>query len=653
MISGFLITSHIFESLERGQFRFLDFFSRRVRRIFPSLIIVMACSLIFGRTALLADEFNQLGKHVASGAAFITNFILVDESGYFDNSAESKPMLHLWSLAVEEQFYIVWPVVLWMAWRRKLNLLTVTIVALLASVCLNFSFATSHPTESFFLPFFRFWEILSGSILAWVCVHQSKFMIQLKLRVDLLLVRCIHAGDVVADGRTFSNLLCTCGFILLAWGLFTIDENLPFPSKWALLPVLGAVFVIAAGSKACLNRVFLMNPMAVWIGLISYPLYLWHWPIFSFLQIIEGEIPHRDNRITAVLISVLFAWLTYKFIEVPIRFGILRKKLNSLCIALVFFALGGAGYFVSSADWTESNGHEDVIFARGGFNHAFGSSLKWYKGKENWIFLGNDYDQIVAKRRLAIKPSAENISTEFANFEALAQKGLESNTCVALLVGPNKSSVYTEFLPNEMNPSNRRHSTFITDRLKVIPNFEVVDPTDLLVDAKSKEGLLYWRTDSHWNQKGAYVSFCSMMNSLNLVCPVVKFREAPPYRGGLITNVGKNDADLQVLPIMSGDNWYFKIHGEHQIHKEEFKDQPKDAFGWKGKVLNSNPLNDMYVWVIGDSFTTAVRPYIDASFKEVHYVGHWRNHLLSLPAELDASQRKPDLVLVVRVERSF
>ena len=133
VISGFLITSHIFESLERGQFRFSDFFGRRVRRIFPSLIVVMAFSLTFGRVALLADEFNQLGKHVASGAAFITNFVLVDESGYFDNAAETKPMLHLWSLAVEEQFYIVWPLVLWICFKCKLNLLTITVGALLES----------------------------------------------------------------------------------------------------------------------------------------------------------------------------------------------------------------------------------------------------------------------------------------------------------------------------------------------------------------------------------------------------------------------------------------------------------------------------------------------------------------------------------------
>ena len=151
VISGFLITSHIFEILDKGQFRFTDFFGRRIRRIFPALILVMACSLTFGWFALLADEFAQLGKHVASGAVFITNFIFVNESGYFDNAAETKPMLHLWSLAVEEQFYIVWPLVLWLSWKRNFNLLTITIIVAVVSFYLNVRFVNSHPKETFFL----------------------------------------------------------------------------------------------------------------------------------------------------------------------------------------------------------------------------------------------------------------------------------------------------------------------------------------------------------------------------------------------------------------------------------------------------------------------------------------------------------------------
>jgi peptidoglycan/LPS O-acetylase OafA/YrhL len=346
VISGFLITSHIFENLDKGQFSFTDFFGRRIRRIFPALILVMASSLAFGWFALLADEYAQLGKHVASGAAFITNFILVDESGYFDNAAETKPMLHLWSLAVEEQFYIVWPLVLWLAWKRKFNLLTITILVAVVSFYLNLRFVKSHPTETFFWPVGRFWELLSGSVLAWLLLYKSDLLSRFKLWVDKFLVRIIHSKEVKADGSTTSNLMSFFGLLLLAYGVIRINESLSFPSKWALIPVLGAVLIIASGSKAWLNRIFLMNPIAVWFGLISYPLYLWHWPILSFLQIVEGEMPHRDARIIAVLLSVFLAWVTYRFVERPIRFGA-SKGVKSVALIGLIAIVGFMGFVIN------------------------------------------------------------------------------------------------------------------------------------------------------------------------------------------------------------------------------------------------------------------------------------------------------------------
>ncbi len=340
VISGFLITSHIFEKIEKGQFSFTDFFGRRIRRIFPALILVMACSLVFGWVSLFADEFAQLGKHVASGAAFISNFILVAESGYFDNAAETKPMLHLWSLAVEEQFYIIWPLVLWLAWKLKCNLLTVTIIVCAISFYLNIRFVQSNPNETFFWPAGRFWELLSGSILAWLLFFKADALASLKLWVDEFLVRIIRSKDAEVDGSVVSNVMSFFGLLLLAFGVTRINESMYFPSQWALIPVLGAVLVIASGSKAFLNRIFLMNPIAVWFGLISYPLYLWHWPILSFLQIVDGEMPHRDARISALIVSILLAWLTYRFIELPIRrIGYWRLKTASLIALLLTVGL--------------------------------------------------------------------------------------------------------------------------------------------------------------------------------------------------------------------------------------------------------------------------------------------------------------------------
>lgn len=379
VISGFLITSHIFENLDKGQFSFIDFFGRRIRRIFPALIFVMVSSLVFGWFVLLTDEYAQLGKHVASSAAFITNFILVEESGYFDNAAETKPMLHMWSLAVEEQFYIVWPLVLWLAWKRSFNLLTITVVVAVISFCLNLRFVKTHPTETFFWPIGRFWELLSGSVLAWLLLYKGEFLARVKLWLDQYLVRIIYLKDEGSDGSTVSNVMSFFGMLLLAYGAIRINEGLAFPSKWALIPVLGAILIVASGSKAWLNRVFLMNPIAVWFGLISYPLYLWHWPILSFLQIIDGDFPHRDARIAAVALSIMLAWLTYRYIERPMRFGSNRNRWLRILVSLMI-VVGSLGKFIE-----QKNG----MGLEGSYGHKpFFSALddRFYKCENQLIY---------------------------------------------------------------------------------------------------------------------------------------------------------------------------------------------------------------------------------------------------------------------------
>ena len=137
VISGYLISTIIFENLEKGTFSFFEFYARRIKRIFPALILVLIACFIFGWFSLFPDELQQLGKHIASGAGFVSNFVFWDEAGYFDKSADTKPLLHLWSLGIEEQFYIFWPLLLWLAWKQKFNLLAITIFLTLTSFILN------------------------------------------------------------------------------------------------------------------------------------------------------------------------------------------------------------------------------------------------------------------------------------------------------------------------------------------------------------------------------------------------------------------------------------------------------------------------------------------------------------------------------------
>ena len=348
VISGYLISTIIFDSLEHKHFSFAEFYSRRIKRIFPALLVVLVSCFVFGWFALLADEYKQLGKHIAGGAGFVSNFIFWNESSYFDNAAETKPLLHLWSLGIEEQFYIVWPLLLWLAWKRNFNFLTITLIVVLISFVLNISKVGADAVATFYSPQTRFWELLAGSILAYTTLHRPQF----KHSFDAWLGKIIFAHPSDMDGKALRNIKAFVGAGLIAAGVLVITKEYHFPGWWALLPILGAVLLISAGTQAWLNRVVLSNKILVWFGLISFPLYLWHWPLLAFARIVESETPSRQIRIVAVLLSVLLAWLTYRLIEKPIRFGN-HGKAKTIGLFVLMAIVGVVGYNIYKRDGLE------------------------------------------------------------------------------------------------------------------------------------------------------------------------------------------------------------------------------------------------------------------------------------------------------------
>lgn len=336
VISGYLISTIIFENLESGTFRFSDFYTRRIRRIFPSLLLVLSACFVFGWFALLPDEYKQLGKHMAAGAGFISNIVLLGEAGYFDNAAETKPLLHLWSLGIEEQFYIVWPLLLWFAWRRKFNLLTMTIFFTIISFVLNFKGVRQDAIATFYSPQTRFWELLCGSLLAWLMLYQRQKLSHIANKIDDFLVAVLYTEKQKTQGQTLANCSSLLGLLLVTYGLLHINKELRFPGEWALIPVTGAVLLLAAGPDAVVNRKILSARLLVWFGLISFPLYLWHWPLLSFARIVESEVPSIEIRLQAAVLSIVLAWLTYLLIERPMRFG---KYGRAKIITLVFLMI--------------------------------------------------------------------------------------------------------------------------------------------------------------------------------------------------------------------------------------------------------------------------------------------------------------------------
>lgn len=348
VISGYLISSIIFKGLESGNFSFLDFYKRRVNRIFPALIIVLLACYAVGWFTLMAAEFKFLGKHVLGGIGFIQNLVLYKESGYFDTSSELKILLHLWSLGVEEQFYILFPLAAWVLWRRRVLVLPILICMALISFGAGLYKLSVSPSAAFYMPQYRFWEILSGSLLAYFSVFGKSV-----------------TGTAKGSLR-FGNFLSVLGLVFLLASVVLIDKYKAFPGFWALMPVCGAVLMILAGPQAWLNSRLLASKPLVWIGLISYPLYLWHWPVITFIRIIGGDELNLVSGVFAVSASILLAYVTYRFLELP-----LRKISPRVPKASVLLAIGAALVVLGG-----------VTYVKNGFIDRFGlpSSLKEREG---------------------------------------------------------------------------------------------------------------------------------------------------------------------------------------------------------------------------------------------------------------------------------
>jgi peptidoglycan/LPS O-acetylase OafA/YrhL len=343
IISGFLISTIIFSNLEKDSFSFIEFYSRRIKRIFPALLLVLIACFAAGWFVLLADEYKQLGKHIAGGAGFIANFMFWKESGYFDNAADTKPLLHLWSLGIEEQFYIVWPLLLCFAWKYRLNLLILTLTVLTISFVLNINEIQGDAIASFYSPQTRFWELLVGSVLAYITLYKQNLFFKFRLKLDTWLSLLIRAEEPEIKGNTLRSVQSLLGATLITIGMMVITKEKAFPGWWAVLPTIGAVLIISAGMDAWLNRAILSNHVLVWFGLISFPLYLWHWSLLSFARIIESEKPSQSIRIAVILISIVLAWLTYKLIEKPIRFG-KYSKAKTIMLFISMIIVGCMGY---------------------------------------------------------------------------------------------------------------------------------------------------------------------------------------------------------------------------------------------------------------------------------------------------------------------
>ncbi len=284
---------------------------------------------------MLALEYRSLGQHIAGAASFIENILYYFEQGYFDESSLNKPLLQLWSLGVEEQFYFAWPLLLWWATRVRLKLAAVMLTVIVLSFICNVYGGVSASTASFFLVQSRIWELAIGGLLALPWQRTATAAATGSAPAS-------GARDDLAStwqGRAF-RIAPLAGLCLIFSSVLSFTKNFWFPGWWALMPTVGAALVIAGDPGSFVSRKLLANRILVWFGKISFPLYLWHWVLLSFLYIIVPESFSRNARFLTVLVSIALSWLTYKYVETPMRANTATRLKVTLLAGAMTLLLG-------------------------------------------------------------------------------------------------------------------------------------------------------------------------------------------------------------------------------------------------------------------------------------------------------------------------
>lgn len=321
VISGFLIGGILLrEHRATGRIDIFAFYIRRFRRLAPAFFAMLFVTMAIGWLILLPFEYREFAKSAIATTVYLSNVLFFRSAGYFDTASEEKPLLHTWSLAVEEQFYIVLPLLfLGLAWARRSFLATLVllwIISLLACVLLT----PSYPTAAFFLFPFRAWELLSGVLLAIFFAERSS-------------APTLHASV------SLIGLLSIClGFLIIPAGAY-------FPGYFALLPVVGTVLLLLNGNANNVVNTALSGKLATFFGRISYSLYLWHWPILVLALYLRGDELGLFELSLWLLISILIATLSWRYIETPVRQNtrISGRKIFLGTAALSVLALAASG----------------------------------------------------------------------------------------------------------------------------------------------------------------------------------------------------------------------------------------------------------------------------------------------------------------------
>ncbi len=335
VISGYLITTIILSEMDRGIFSLVNFYERRARRILPPLFLVMIVSLLFAWFWLLPSDMKDFSQSLMAVSSFSSNILFWQTSGYWDTASELKPLLHTWSLAVEEQYYIIFPLFLILMWRygKRPILSSLMLIATISLAAAQWG-SYKNSVATFYLLPARVWELALGAGIAFYFLYKKN---------DLLK---IHSYKLL------NELLALLGLLLISYSILSFDENTPFPSLYALAPTIGTGLIIFfSSSKTMIGRILGAKPFAA-IGLISYSAYLWHQPLFAFTRY-QGLIELNELTYTALIfLSLFLAYLSWRFVEKPFRnHNIFGRK-----VVFTFALMGSIGFIVFGFIGDQSDG---------------------------------------------------------------------------------------------------------------------------------------------------------------------------------------------------------------------------------------------------------------------------------------------------------
>ena len=323
VISGYLITSIIIRELEQGTFKLVNFYERRVRRILPALFLVLLVCIPFAWVLFLPNDLKIFGQYLTSSVFFSTNILLVLKGDdYFTAPVEQNPLLHVWSLAVEEQYYILFPVFLMFAWRiGKTRLLILFALLFILSLSAAHWGAYNMPSASFYMLPTRGWELLIGAFAAFY-LQKNKPSVPFKV----------------------SQLTSIFGLFLIGYATFAFNKLTPFPSLYALVPTIGTLLIIIYSVPGTVVNRLLSTNLLVGIGLISYSAYLWHQPLFAFTRYYSPTAPSVAIMLSLCVMSLFLAFFSWKFVEKPFRRrGYIRKELIFILSGIFILLFAGFG----------------------------------------------------------------------------------------------------------------------------------------------------------------------------------------------------------------------------------------------------------------------------------------------------------------------